>query len=114
MHVFGSVGVAVVFFLSMNSARAADSCSCTVEIGNQNRAIWGSWAVECNGHAGHDDCPTTNIDTMHSPGASAMVGTLSVQARSDNSLKGSWSKSFSDDHVTAFKGPVILDGWEWT
>jgi hypothetical protein len=106
------LGVLTILFASQ--AYAA-SCECTVTVGNQNRWIWGSWALECNGHKGHGDCPTTNIDTAHSPGTGAMVGKLIVEARSDNSVRQRWTKTFSDDHVTAFKGPIMRDGqWTWT
>jgi hypothetical protein len=96
-------------------ADAAESCECMVQVGNQNRAIWGSWALECNNHGGHGDCPTTNIDNLHSPGESAMTGRLMVQARAKNKVHASWKRDFPDDHYSAFKGP-IWDGmtWIWT
>ncbi|MEQ1876925.1 MAG: hypothetical protein ABL958_09790 [Bdellovibrionia bacterium] len=107
--------LSIAFFLAGQAATAAQQCECVVDVGTQNRKVWGSWALECNGHKGHGDCPTTNIDTMHSPGASAMTGSLQVYARQNGVAKASWSRSFPDDHITAFKGPVYnSEGWEWT
>jgi hypothetical protein len=104
-----------VLGLLLSAQAYAASCECTVAVGNQNRWIWGSWALECNGHKGHGDCPSTNIDTAHSPGTGAMVGQVIVEGRGDDVVKARWSKKFSDDHVTAFKGPIYRDGnWTWT
>jgi hypothetical protein len=104
-----------VLLVAMPAARAEESCTCRVSVGNQNRRIWGSWALECNGHGGHGDCPSSNIDVLHSPGAGALVGQMIVETRVDGALLSGWTKEFGDDHVTAFKGPVWWEGhWEWT
>jgi hypothetical protein len=44
-----------------------------------------------------------------------MTGALVVETRSAGIRQDSWKKKFSDDHVTAFKGPVWNgDSWIWT
>ncbi|MEQ1878348.1 MAG: WSC domain-containing protein [Bdellovibrionia bacterium] len=114
MDVRSFLSIVFVFLISAQ-AQAQQGCQCTVSVGNQNRWVWGSWALECNGHKGHGDCPTTNIDTAHSPGKGAMVGKMLVQTRTNGNATSQWQKNFSDDHVTAFKGPIwTSDGWEWT
>lgn len=109
-------GLLVLLSLLFSVSTYAQQCQCVVDVGNQNRRIWGSWALECGGHGGHGDCPKTNIDSVvHSPGMGAMTGSMLVAARYNSGIVQSWQKIFPDDHQSAFKGPIwTSDGWEWS
>ena len=81
-------------------------CTCSFNVYSSNRWMSGYWGLECNNHGGHGVC-SNNVDSAHSPGIGAMVGSVYVLFSTIQETE------CGDDHRTCFKGPSTSNPGEW-
>jgi hypothetical protein len=81
-------------------------CTCSFWVYSSNRWMSPYWGLECNNHASHGVC-SDNVDSAHSPGIGAMVGSVYVLFSTIQETE------CGDDHRTCFKGPSTSNPGEW-